>query len=281
MQKSQTGTIDLPEDEPAVVKLLMQYLHECEHEPIRLAVSQKAALATPVATPVKRVGEAATRHPKWEGNLVFSHTCDRLGYGPYSACVVTDVCEHHRCGNDCYYSCNNFSCLSALRSLWLTFLLPSVDLISSSSTRNCTRSATSTEVVRLKYLGQQKFSRACQHFWSISDFPVAAHHSFSITPEADKGLRDLVSNTISHHIRLVEESVVRELLSQYNGSVQASWMRGSRSTDGARRVGHLIASVASMPPFGKFGSSAPEWDLMGCDMVKWRFDSKKDSRNQG
>lgn len=73
------------------------------------------------------------------------------------------------------------------------------------------------EVVGLKELAKEKFSRSCNHFWNTSDFHVAANHAFSTTPEDDSGLRDLVSQTIAKHMELAQIFEIRELLMQFNG----------------------------------------------------------------
>lgn len=71
-------------------------------------------------------------------------------------------------------------------------------------------------VVGLKKLSQEKFRCACLHFWNQSEFAVAAHSVFSTTVEEDKGLRDLVSKTISDHMELVNKPEIEALMTEYN-----------------------------------------------------------------
>ena len=74
------------------------------------------------------------------------------------------------------------------------------------------------DVVGLKGLVAEKFSRACQHFWNDAVFAAAAHHVFTTTPDHDKGLRDIVSKTISQHMpELVKKPEVEALLTEFNG----------------------------------------------------------------
>lgn len=75
------------------------------------------------------------------------------------------------------------------------------------------------DVVGLKDLAKEKFSRGCKHFRKTPSFALAANHAFSTTVEDDKGLRDIVSATISEHIELVNDPGVSVLMSQFNGLV--------------------------------------------------------------
>ncbi|RYN15660.1 hypothetical protein AA0113_g12553 [Alternaria arborescens] len=78
------------------------------------------------------------------------------------------------------------------------------------------------EVVGLKELAKEKFSRGCKHFWDTPDFPIAAFHAFSTTPEGDNGLRYCVSRAIATNMQLVRKAKVRALLMQFNGLAQPS-----------------------------------------------------------
>lgn len=69
----------------------------------------------------------------------------------------------------------------------------------------------------LKDLVKEKFARACDHYKDKPDFAIAAHHAFSTTPENDKGLRDIVSRTISANMELVQVPQVKVLMTESNG----------------------------------------------------------------
>ncbi|KAI4664486.1 uncharacterized protein J4E88_010738 [Alternaria novae-zelandiae] len=73
------------------------------------------------------------------------------------------------------------------------------------------------EVKGLKDLAREKFKRSCEQFWDNDVFAVAAHHVFSTTPDSDKGLRDLVSLTISKHMCLMDKPEIEALLTEFNG----------------------------------------------------------------
>lgn len=73
------------------------------------------------------------------------------------------------------------------------------------------------DVIGLKDLAIEKFSRACKYFWDNDKFTIAAHHGFSTTIDTDKGLRDIVSATISAHMGLVKKPEVKVLMTEFNG----------------------------------------------------------------
>jgi len=72
------------------------------------------------------------------------------------------------------------------------------------------------DVVGLKELVLEKFKRACVSFWNDDTFSVAAHYAFSTTMESDKGLRDIVSATISKHKELLHKSEIQALMTEFN-----------------------------------------------------------------
>jgi hypothetical protein len=73
------------------------------------------------------------------------------------------------------------------------------------------------DVVGLKDLVKEKFGRSYQKFWDNPKFAIAAHHAFSTTPDHDKGIRKVVSATISAHMELVEKAEVKVLMTEFNG----------------------------------------------------------------
>ncbi|KAF2823008.1 hypothetical protein CC86DRAFT_469594 [Ophiobolus disseminans] len=72
------------------------------------------------------------------------------------------------------------------------------------------------DVSGLKDLVKEKFKRACLSLWNDDVFPVAAHHAFSTTMDADTGLRDVVSATITDHMELIRKPKVQALLTEIN-----------------------------------------------------------------
>ena len=184
------------------MKLLIQYLYEGEYEPVLPLTTTSVSAA--YYTPVKR-GKLSSNKPNY--SLSFPHTCHRRN----EYCDQSLVCPHHYCDDHCNYACKGFTCQAC------TSPIPT-----GSSPQLLTHSkmyeiADKYEVVGLKELAKEKFSRSCNHFWNTSDFHVAANHAFSTTPEDDSGLRDLVSQTIAKHMELAQIFEIRELLMQFNG----------------------------------------------------------------
>ncbi|KAJ6282184.1 hypothetical protein J3E71DRAFT_361129 [Bipolaris maydis] len=186
-RETKSGILDLPEDEPETVKLLIQYLYEGEYEP-QLPPAAESLSTTAIYTPVKR-GKSSSKKPDY--HLV--------------------LCPHNYCGENCGYTCWGLTCpicdtpaLTGLSSQLLTH-------------SKMYEMAEKYEVISLKELAKEKFNRGYNRFWNTLDFHIAASHAFSTTPEDDTGLRDLVSQTITKHMELTQAPDIRKLLMQFNG----------------------------------------------------------------
>ncbi|KAJ4317373.1 hypothetical protein N0V94_004976 [Neodidymelliopsis sp. IMI 364377] len=151
MTRRNSGIFDLPEDEPEVVKLLVQYLYEGEYDP---------------ALPLE--GEKGTNFNCLKCNVI---PLPALNGEPKQ---LLNHAKMYEIG-DKY------------------------------------------DVVGLKDLAREKFSRSCKHFWDDPIFAVAANHAFSTTVEEDTGLRSLVSSTVAEHMELVEKPEIAQLMAQFNG----------------------------------------------------------------
>lgn len=195
---------------PAVIELLMQYLYEGEYAPMLPtddADKTPGTTLTPQTTLTprsKRGGKAATY------TYEFPHTC--CSYQNY--CDYPQVCAHHTCESHCSYVCKAFNCNECNPPL-----LPKLDGTAEQLLVHAKlyELGDKYDVVGLKDIAKEKFDRACKHFWNTPTFAAAAHHAFSTTVEEDKGLRDIVSATISERIELVNDPGVSVLLTQFNG----------------------------------------------------------------
>ncbi|KAJ4359155.1 hypothetical protein N0V95_002407 [Ascochyta clinopodiicola] len=161
--------IDLPEDDPSIVKLLVQYLYEAEYEP----VFTKHDPSQPI---VKRVEITSSR-----------------------------IQGYHYCFPHTYYTSTDDK--RTLKEDASQFLLHS----------QMYEIADKYDIAALKELAQSKFSYACRHWWNTEYFTPAAHHAFSTTPETDKGLRDIISTTISRRMELLNKPEVEAVLNEFNG----------------------------------------------------------------
>ena len=144
----------------------------------------------------------------------FPHTCaQRNNY-----CNQPTICPHHTCANyaACRYTCVKFNCEECNPSA------PPLPLLNGKADQLLLHAkmyeyADKYDVVGLKDLAIEKFSRSCKHFWNRDEFSIAAHHVFSTTVDTDKGLRDIVSATISAHMGLVKKPEVKVLMTEFNG----------------------------------------------------------------
>jgi hypothetical protein len=73
------------------------------------------------------------------------------------------------------------------------------------------------DVEGLKELAHEKFKLSCNTFWDDDTFSIAAHYAFCTTMADDKGLRDIVSSTISEHMELIQKAEIQTLLAEHNG----------------------------------------------------------------
>ena len=216
-KESQNDAVDLPEDDPAIVRRLIQYLYEAEYTPLLSDVDSTGS--APFTNKIDR--------PKFHANgdefhYRFPHTCSVFPL--YGTCNDPMVCPHHRCHyNEAGYflgagtgCCANFTCDKCEVD---TAVLPSLhggeyQLLLHVKMYEI---ADKYEVRGLKDLAREKFQRSCKQFWDNDVFAVAAHHVFSTTPDSDKGLRDLVSLTISKHMGLMDKPEIEALLTEFNG----------------------------------------------------------------
>jgi hypothetical protein len=79
------------------------------------------------------------------------------------------------------------------------------------------------DVVGLKDLAREKFKLSCGAFWDKDDFSTAADYVVSTTMAEDKGLREIVSSTISNHMEIIHKADIQILLSE-NGDLSLAVM---------------------------------------------------------
>ncbi|CAN9416642.1 unnamed protein product [Alternaria alternata] len=198
-QEAAAAKADLSEDEPEIVKLLVQYLYEGEYD-IKLTDMAHSA------QPVVRVYKDDYSH------YSFPRTCQNV------KCPNPNVCRHHYCNsNRCNASCVNFVCTECCPD-WVP---PTMGADASQLLVNAKmyEIGDKYDVLGLKQLALAKFSLACETYWESQQFAPAAHYAFSTTPESDKGLRDIVTKTIADHTKTLNSPAVEALLNEFNGLV--------------------------------------------------------------
>jgi hypothetical protein len=204
LQASDASKVDLPEDEPTIVKPLIDYMYECEYEP-----------KLPDGKVSRELDEAPTvTGPKLDGlNYDFPHTCTPNCPNPRHL-----VCQHHKCIEDtCREQCIKFVCKECCPEYFNIYPAPEGDATQLLLHSKMYEIGDKYEVVGLKQLAREKFLRAATKYWNDEQFTTAAYYVFNTTPEEDKGLRDVVSSTISAHMGLLDKPAVESLLNEFNG----------------------------------------------------------------
>jgi hypothetical protein len=209
-KEAESGVINLPEDEPPIVKLLIQYLYEGEYEPL-LPDSESSVALSPV-----KIG--ALRPIRSSGGFIYSydfpHTC--------SGNAQSYICPHHTCIRAAGGFGSSSSSSSKFDCKECNPPTPPPPSLNGKADQLLLHAkmyeyADKYDVLGLKGLAIEKFSRSCKHFWNKDEFSLAAHHIFSTTVDEDKGLRDIVSATISAHMELVKKPQVKVLMTEFNG----------------------------------------------------------------
>ena len=194
MQGAAEGTIHLPEDDPHALGLLVQFFYESEYEPELPKLSRSGLTVT---APMQR-----------QYHYICPHTCA-------PGCPKDhEVCQHHTCGsNSCKDMCFVFICKECIK-------LPPPEGDASQLLLHATmyEIADKYDVTGLRYLVQEKFSRSCEAFWKTKEFAMAAEHALTTTPDSDIGLRQVLYQTMTTHIELLNEPAIITLLHKYPGS---------------------------------------------------------------
>jgi hypothetical protein len=207
IQESSEGKVDLPEDDPAIVKLLIQYLYEGEYEP-HVPNETTIFSDTMEFSGFQRIkSDSRSKRYGQEYTYEFSHTCTHFN----DYCSRCLVCPHHICSEDCNYTCQNYICDTCTRPI---IIGPASQTLDHAKMYEI---ADKYDVVGLKDLAREKFKLSCCTFWDKDEFSIAAHYAFSTTMADDKGLRDIISSTIADHMQLIQKPEIQALLSEHNG----------------------------------------------------------------
>lgn len=178
-----------------VVKLLIDFFYESEYEPKLPTIARETQTGRWTIT-VRKATSYTYDCP---------HTC-------FGTCNYTQrrVCEHHICGKDCRNDCVRFACK----------ICTSPQPPDAESSQLLTHSkmyeiGEKYDVPALKNLAREKFERACRKYWADAQFPIAALHSLSTTPDSDNRLRDVLCTTITEHHELLKNGAIETLLIEY------------------------------------------------------------------
>jgi len=195
-QETNEGKVDLPEDEPAIVKLLVQYLYEGEY---RLESPDGPGFRV-----VNAAGSGTTPDEQIEYTCDFPHTCD----GANEGCMEPVICPHHTCGLHCESACIKFLCSECTETIE-----PPEQLLTHAKMYEI---GDQYGVQGLKELSRKKSSKGCPLLWKADDFAMAANHAFSTTAENDEGLRAIVIGTILEHMELIRKPEIQALMVEFS-----------------------------------------------------------------
>jgi len=194
LEESAEHKVDLPEDDPVIVKLLIQFLYECEYEPdLPREFAGRIPLIVPVSSYYHRT---------------FPHTCERTG-----ACDPpnTRVCNHHDCSpHSCGCDCRGFICKECTG---VSDISSPDDLLLHAKMYEI---ADKYDVSGLKILSREKFSRLCIKYWDHHLFPIAVEYALSSTPDQDQGLREVLYRTIVAHTTLLDEAAIEKIFAEHS-----------------------------------------------------------------
>ena len=196
-KEHEEGKVDLPEDDPRAINALVQYLYEGEYNP-HLQDDEDLEASRPVPD-----NKNNTFHYQ------FPHTC----VGSYCHSPYCNVCPHHTClSSTCKDSCENFTCRKCTdykapdHEAWQLLLHSQMYELGDKY-----------QVVGLKDLAAEKFSRSCRKYWNDKEFPEAVHHAFTTTMECDMGLRQPATDIIAKHMELLNKAEMTVLIHKVNG----------------------------------------------------------------
>jgi hypothetical protein len=206
--KTEEGKVHLPEDEPEIIKLLIQYLYEGEYDP---KLPDGKAMddwdaTSPSNTPI--TGRVSEYHYK------FPHTC--IGNCPNEY----NVCHHHECRETtCGEKCVNFTCRECCPTAFAPDPLPPAEGDASQLLRHAKmyEIGDKYDVKGLKELAREKFLRGSSKYWDDDVFSSVAYYVFSTTAEEDHGLRGIVIKIISRHMALLSKPAVEALVDEFHG----------------------------------------------------------------
>ncbi|KAF3040373.1 hypothetical protein E8E11_001786 [Didymella keratinophila] len=197
----------LPENDPTLIKLMVQYMYEGDYDP---------RLPPDPDHPILFVADDNDEGQDFERHtFVFPHTCPLKGSCPPRYMYV---CPHHiRSSATCNDSCVNFVCGHCCPYYEPPPKPAAGDAKHTLLHAQMYHMGDKYGVVGLKQLATEKFARACAKFWSATSFSPAVRYVFDSTPDSDHGLRDIAIKTISDHGSLMNKADIRELLNEFDG----------------------------------------------------------------
>ncbi|KAL5115328.1 hypothetical protein ACEQ8H_006773 [Pleosporales sp. CAS-2024a] len=192
-KEAESGVIDLPEDEPAIIKLLLEFLYTSEY--------------TPHLPPYKTAEELAKESIPQNLKTIFPHECNHR-----TRCRAV-LCCHHTCNVECD---DGGDC-----SVWVCDICcpPNPDSIIPSGGAAQLLLHSKLYTIARKYhvpglaeLAGDKFSRACGKHSNDDMFVTAIKHAFTTTLDSDVGMRKRVYRVLVDNPQLIVKGNIKEFL---------------------------------------------------------------------
>ncbi|KAF2440069.1 hypothetical protein P171DRAFT_489847 [Karstenula rhodostoma CBS 690.94] len=194
-KEAEDGEIELPEDELAIVKLMVQYFYEADYDP---------------------------KFSNLEDRL--ADFCQRCGYENGKLCSDPDgVASHclwgqrqclnlisgdHQCGDACRAPKPWKKCINDVCAVSRT----AADLITHAKVYVL---ADKYAASSLKDLAVDKFYHATLYWWDDANFAVAARCLLENTPDSDEYIREIIRTTLSDHMSILKKHEIAVLLGDY------------------------------------------------------------------
>ena len=196
MQLFEQSTINLPESDPAIIKLLLDFLYEAEYEP-RLAKAHEGQFEV-----------AMSRRTNKGYHYKFPHTCKKGPKHQQARCIAGQVCPHHQCKTEtCKYGCLNLICGTCTGFNAADVLLHA---------KMCAI-ADKYSVKGLSILASDKLARVGENFWNYKVFPQAVEYALSSTSKDSFALRNALSKIIVSHVELLLKPEIVAIMEKHCG----------------------------------------------------------------
>jgi len=263
LQEAAENHIDLPEDEPAIIILLLEYLYTSEYTPIlpvpsasvprkkatTLSIPQHMQHTFPHVCSTDCYGIVCPHHEcsyDCENNCTFMicSTCcaspsflttfnipaGKRGLFPHTCMrgCKQKVCAHHECGVDCQRDCESMVCTDDCAQVEARADVPEGNESQLPVHSKMYTIADKYDVPGLKQLAREKFSQATKRFWKADEFMVAAEHAYTTTMDEDEGLRAIVRDTLEKNKEMLGRPDVKTFLGKRPDLMYEILMKATR-----------------------------------------------------
>ena len=193
LKEAETGVITLPDDDPEIVKLMIDYFYTLDCPPF------PAQVTAPPPVMVLGFPPAMSQH-RTIGAILES---DSKSDDPFSSLGTAKGKKKKHAvpmGKEPAKSPQEPDGTSHLITLAKMYAI-----------------ADKYGIKGLQSLSQDKFKLAAANNWNHSDLPSAIYTVYTSTPDSNTGLRDIVVNLISGRMSLLRKPKVEALMREFNG----------------------------------------------------------------